>query len=198
MDINTSKNKWKLTAICIALALTVTVTACTGKKESGGSPGIGGLSLLNENYAKVTVVSPTSIDENSATVIVATPAVYLRMSGGTVAEINSFPQIGVIIEDSEKVKSDWEIIKNAYNINIKEQVENSETIDIIIALAYRNPSSGAIIVASCMTMDEGSQENVISISYLRQRWVYLLEDTKGLLPGQAKAQAMLGLWGFSW
>jgi len=44
MDINTSKDKWKLTAICIALA--VTVTACTGKKESGGSPGIGGLSLL--------------------------------------------------------------------------------------------------------------------------------------------------------
>jgi len=176
----------------IALVLVTGLSACSGKKE-------GGSSIINAadggGSSSAATAVPASLDENSATVVVVTPAIYLRMSQCTIAEINSFPQIGVVVEDNENVKRDWEIIKKAYNITINEQVTDSETIGVIIALSYGNPSSGAIIVASCMTMDEGSEENVISYSYLRQRWVYLLEDTKRLLPGQAKAQAMLALWG---
>ena len=169
--------------IACGLAVVI-VVAVVANVVGGGSSG-----------SARTSGGPSSLDKDSATVVVVTPAIYMRMSSGTIEEINSFPQLSVIIEDNEKVKHDWEIIKKAYNIKIDEQVEDREFIEMVIALSYRDPVSGAIIVASFNTMDEGTEENFIQYNRLRQRWLYLLEDTKGLLPGQTKAQTMLSVWG---
>jgi hypothetical protein len=131
----------------------------------------------------------SSLSEDSDTVIVVSQAIYMNMSSKSIAEINSFPQISVVIEDNEKVKHDWEIIKKAYNIKNDEVVRDSEHIGLLITLSYGNPSAGAIIVASFARPDGNYYKSPVEYAYLRQRWVYLLNDTKGLLPRHKMAEA---------
>jgi len=63
--------------IGITIVLMVTVIACSGEKE--------GCSLViniadGGGSSSVTMATPASLDEHSATVVVVTPAIYLRMS----------------------------------------------------------------------------------------------------------------------
>jgi hypothetical protein len=104
-------------------------------------------------------------------------------SNTSIDVINKFPDLIVYVEDNEEVKQDWEIIKNAYKIKNKVQVEDAETIGMRIALSYGQSQYIAVFVVS--------NEDFKYYSYLKQSWLYLFEDSKNIIPEQEHVNTML-------
>jgi len=148
--------------IVLLLVFLLIIGACKGTKNSGVK----------------------TLDENSKTIIMGTQGLFLRLSSNTSIDvINKFPDLIVYVEDNEEVKQDWEIIKNAYKIKNKVQVEDAETIGMRIALSYGQPQYIAVFVVS--------NEDFEYYSRLKQSWLYLLEDSKKIIPEQENVNTML-------
>ena len=124
--------------------------------------------------------------EDSSVIITVIPGLFFRMSTrNAISDINSIPEIDVIVEDDERVRQDWEIIRNAYNIRNNVVFAERDNINDVIAMARNNPRIQGFLVTSFENEDHRD------IIHLRQRWLWLLRDDNDLLPGHRRVTRML-------